>query len=166
MYLCLIFQNNKRMFELSSSLQIHSEIRLKWLLDDDSSWNIEKCPPAPDCSMKGCEDMVCRWDQAHKVFFYKSFMLMKRDRHILKNHPLRSKLITETMIDNLAIILGSDSSENLLFCFWDSESSKCLLNRLRNIIPCMCIFCAFCSGIITDSSEIECIKRWSPCRKS
>gem|GEM_PF-2025486 len=41
---CIIFNYNKRMFKLTSSQRIHTEICLQWFGHFDSCWDIDKCP--------------------------------------------------------------------------------------------------------------------------
>ena len=65
--LSAIFDDDERMFELSSGFHIHPEVRLERISDLHSGWYIEKCPTTPHRSMQSREHMVRVRDSTHKV---------------------------------------------------------------------------------------------------
>jgi hypothetical protein len=133
--LCLIFDDDERMFELSSCFHIHPEICLEWICDLHSLWYIEKCPPAPDSTMKGCEHMISHRDDFHEMLAHDIFIFMDRHRHIFEYDSLVLKFLSQTMVYDLTIILCTDSCEHLALGFWDTEPVECLFDSIWNIIP-------------------------------
>ena len=146
------------MFKLTPCLYIHPKVCLEWIRNLHSFWNIEKCTTTPYCSMKCCEHMICRRNCLHKVFFQELFMTMDRHRHILENNPLILEFLSETMIDNLTIILSTDSSEYFSFSFGDTESIKGFFNSIWDIIPRLRIPSSLSLCKIINTLEIERIK--------
>ena len=117
---CIIFYDDQCMLKLSSCLHIHTEVCLERICDLHSFRNIEKCPPTPYSSMKSGEHMITHRDDFHEVLTYDIFILMDRDGHIFKYNSLILEFLSETMIYDFTIVLGSDSCEHLPFCFWYS----------------------------------------------
>ena len=158
MSFCIFFEDDKRMFKLTSCLYIHTKVCLEWIGNLHSFWNIEKCTTTPYCSMKCCEHMICRRNCLHKVFSEKFFMTMDRHRHILENNPLILKFLSEAMVDNLTIILSTDSSEYFSLSFWNTKSIKGFFYSTWNIIPRLRIPSSLSLCKIINTLEIERIK--------
>ncbi len=131
----IFFEDDESMFELSSCFHIHTKICLQWIRYFHPFRNIEKSPPAPDCAMQGGKHMITIRNTLHEVFPNYIFILMECDGHIFEYHSLLDQLLPKLMINYFTIILSAYSREHLSFCFRDSESIKCLLDRIRNIIP-------------------------------
>lgn len=160
--LCLIFEDDEGMFELSSWLSIHPKICLKWLRDADSSWDIEKCSPTPYCSMESWESVIWERDTFHEMFSHEILISPQSNWHIFEYYSEILEFLFETMIDDLTIILGSDSCEDLLFCLWDTEPIKCCLYFFWYLIPWLWITSPIRLGEVVDWVEIESIEWWSP----
>jgi hypothetical protein len=133
--LCLILDDDECMLELSSCPYIHTKIRLQWLIDMDASWYIEKCPPTPHRTMKGCEHMICDRNSPHEVLPEEIWMFTDRDRHILEYHSLILEILSQAMIYHFTIILRPDSREHSALCLWDTQSIECIFYLHGDIIP-------------------------------
>lgn len=132
---CSLFDDDQGMFELSSRLHIHPEIRLEWSIDLDSGRYIEKCSTRPYGSMECRKPMIRWWYCSHKVRPHNILMGTDCYRHIFKYNSEIFELLAETMIYDFTIILSTDSCEHRSLCLGDTESVKCGLDRIWHIIP-------------------------------
>lgn len=151
----IIFDDDERVFELSSRLHIHTEICLQWIRYLHAFRNIEKCSSTPDSSMKRCKHMIRHRYCSHEMRLHDIFVFMDRDRHIFEYDSLCLQFLSEIMVYHFAIILGPDSCEDFPFCFWDTQSVKSFFDSIRNVIPRLLVPCSFRLAKIIYTLEIK-----------
>ena len=134
-YFCPFFYNNHRMFKLTSTWCIQTEIGLQWNIHLHACRNIYKGAARPNGTMKSCPFMICRRNQCHPIFFYDFLMFMKSSFNICINDTLFNKIFLNTVIYNLRVILSTYTSKRCFFCFRNTKSIKCTLNVIRHFIP-------------------------------
>jgi hypothetical protein len=80
------------------------------------------------------------------------------NRHILEDHSLFSEFLTEIMVDDLAVILCSDSGENLPLSFGDTEAFEGIFYFFWDGIPRLRVSPSERSCKIVNLREIEILK--------
>ena len=108
--------------------------------------------------MKCCKNMICRWHYAHEVFLHDCFMISECDRHIFEDYSFFDEFSTELVIDDLTIILCSDSCEDFSFCLRNTKPLKCSLDIFWYIIPGFPIATSLSLTKIIYTLEIKCCK--------
>ena len=134
-YFSTFFYDDHRVFELTSTWCIQTEIGLQWNIHLHACRNIYKGTARPNGTMKSCPFMICRRNQCHPVFFYDFFMFMKCCFNISINYALFYKIFLNAVIYDFGVILGTYACKRCFFCFWNTEAIKCALNIIRYFIP-------------------------------
>lgn len=149
------FEDDDGMFKLSSGPSIHPEIRLQWLIYDNSCWNVQKCSSAPHSTMKGSELVIHIGYRPHEVLFHNILVPTDRCRHIFENNPFFHQLFLEVMVHHLTIVLCSYSGKHPSFCFWNTKPFKRILDCIWNFIPRFRIRASRGLGEISDRIKIK-----------
>src|SRR5437667_1030114 len=82
---------------------------------------------------------------------------------IAENDSLILEMFQKTMIDNFGLVLGTDSGQEFLLGFWNTQSIEGLLDLIGNIVPTLLnLVCR--TEIVVDVVEIDMGKIASPRR--
>lgn len=92
-------------------------------------------------------------------------MIPQSHRHIFEDDSLILEFLFEAMVDDLAIILGSDSSKHRSLGFGDSEPFEGIFDIFWHIVPGFIISSALCLREVVDTLEIKRTNIWSPSRE-
>ena len=62
-------------------------------------------------------------------------MLLEPAVHVEEQNALLFEVFSDGMVDCFGLVLSSDSTEPLLFCFRNAEPIEGVLDVVRNIVP-------------------------------
>ena len=77
------------------------------------------------------------------------------------NNALLSNFLAHVVIDNLGIVLSTNTSQALCFCLWNAQTIKGIPNILRYVVPAICLL-SFWRDIRGDMVQIQTCNRRSP----
>jgi hypothetical protein len=100
----------------------------------------------------------------HEIPLQQILMLTESDGHILEYHSLILELLSETMIYDLTVILGTDSGKHFSLCLRDTETIEGIFYRFRDIIPGLRVTSSLSFRKIINTLQIEGFEGWSPGR--
>ena len=122
--------------ELSGSCSIQPEVRLQRNGNLDTLWYVNEASSAPYGTVQCCKLVVRRRNHLHEVFpDHIGVFTVNGAFHVGIYYSLLCHVVLYVVIDDFAVILGSDTGKALSFCFRDSKLFEGVLYVLRNIFP-------------------------------
>ena len=108
--------------------------------------------------------MICRFHQLHKMLLHHICIFTGQcTLHIGIDNTLCSDFLTNIVINQLGIILGTDTGQWLSLCFRNTQTLKCILNIFRHIGP-FGFHLRIRSDISNNLIHIQAFYRWPPIR--
>ena len=133
---CTLVDNNEGVFKLASTCGVEAEIGLKGNFDFYALWHIDKGTSRPNRTVKSSKFVICRWNKLHKVFLDHIRIRTSECRlHIGVDNTHGRHFFLQTVIDNLRIVLGTDTCKRSLFSLWDAELFKGILDVFWHFLP-------------------------------
>ena len=125
------------MFKLSCALCVEPEIRLQRYIEPDTFGDIHKRAARPYRTVQRSELVVCRRNQLHKVGLYHFGVafIVHGTFKVGVDHARLCDLFSHIVVNQLAVILCTDTCERFSFRLRDAKVLKRLFYILGHIVP-------------------------------
>jgi len=133
---CSLFHDDQRMFKLSCSRCIQTEIGLQRNLHGHALRHVYKGTAGPDCTVQSRKLMVCRRHQLHEVFAdHVRIFAVHGTLQIGIHYAQIGNFLPHIVVHQLGVILCSHTGKGLSLCLRNAQTFEGILDVLRHVGP-------------------------------
>src|SRR5438477_615829 len=146
--------DDQRPLELAHVLAVDTEVRLQRDLDLHSGGHVHERAARPDGGVERGHLVVVRWDHRAEVLLHDVLVLFERRVCIHEDDAELLEVLADVVVHDLAVVLGPDAREVLLFRLGDPELVERVLHVGRHVLPALG---ALVRGedVVVDVLEVE-----------